>query len=381
MKNSLKKTGLFKVLTILLFFLLSSKTIFSQCGTGTSKGNLIPSSLWQNTASAGSGQRPYWSFSAVAGKTYSFSNCSGTSEDTYLRIYNSTWLELANNDDYGPFGVGSQNASLVWTCTTTGTYYVYLTHYSCVVLSNNQVLSYKVSSALVPASGFNTLNLTSCNEGISNIQAGDAYYSDYSDGYTIITPTSGNRVQLSGTYNTEVNYDYIYVYDGIGTGGVLLGTFTGTGILPCNLISSAANQPLTVRFVSDANTEGTGIEFTAACVSPAGDQTTAGNGSWIGYVYAKQKDFSNTNYRGYITENEIFNRAFGTGAVTGNTSNLLCAHSDDFTIRYKMTKTFTAGTYSFTIGGDDGIRFYIDGVLKINHSAFGISQAAVIQNL
>jgi hypothetical protein len=31
-----------------------------------------------------------------------------------------------------------------------------------------------------------------------------------------------------------------------------------------------------------------------------------------------------------------------------------------------MTKSFTAGTYSFTIGGDDGIRFYIDGVLKIN---------------
>jgi hypothetical protein len=366
MKKLVLKVKFFKLLAVLVILLFSVGKAYPQCGTGTANSTILPASTWQNTASVGLSQRPYWPFSAVAGKTYSFSNCNGTAEDTYMRIYNSSWTELANNDDYGPFGVSSQNASLVWTCPTTGTYYVFLTHYSCVALSNNQVLSYKVSSVVVPPSGSNSLTLTTCNEGISNIAAGEDGYYDNANGYTVVTPSSGQRVQLSGTYNTEVNYDYIYVYDGNGTGGALLGTFTGTGTLPCNLISSAANQPLTVRFTSDDNTYSTGIDFSAACVTPAGDQSTAGNGSWIGYVYAKQKDFSNTNYRGYITESEIFNRAFGTGAVTGATTNMLCAPTDDFTIRYKMTKTFTAGTYSFTVGGDDGVRFYIDGVLKIN---------------
>lgn len=364
MRKLVLKNKCFK-LSLLIYF-LSYYNTFSQCNTGNSYGALTLISTWQNTASAGLGQRPYFSFNGIAGKTYSFSNCNGIAEDTYLRIYNSSWSELASNDDYGPFGTGSQNASLVWSCATSGTYYVFLTHYSCATLSNNQILSYKVSSAVVPSSGSNTLTLTTCNEGISNISAGSTSYYDNADGYSVIIPSSGNRVQLSGTYNTEVNYDYIYVYDGSGVNGTLLGTFSGTGTLPCNLISSGPNQPLTVRFTSDENTGGTGIDFSAACVTPAGDQTTAGSGSWIGYIYAKQKDFSTTNYRGFVTEPENFNRAFGTGVVTGATANLLCAPSDDFTVRYKMTKTFTAGTYSFTVGGDDGIRFYIDGILKIN---------------
>jgi prepilin-type N-terminal cleavage/methylation domain-containing protein len=41
--------------------------------------------------------------------------------------------------------------------------------------------------------------------------------------------------------------------------------------------------------------------------------------------------------------------------------------ADNFSVRWTRTVTFTAATYNFTLGSDDGSRLYIDGVLVINH--------------
>ncbi|NMH28116.1 hypothetical protein [Flavobacterium silvaticum] len=103
----------------------------------------------------------------------------------------------------------------------------------------------------------------------------------------------------------------------------------------------------------------------AQCPIPTGDQITSGDGSWIGYVYANT-DGANppanaftTTYRGYITESEEFDHDFGTGSVSG--ANVCGSYSDSFAIRYKMRHTFTPGYYQFTVGGDSGYRFSLDG--------------------
>ena len=44
--------------------------------------------------------------------------------------------------------------------------------------------------------------------------------------------------------------------------------------------------------------------------TPLGDETTYGNGSWIGYVYSARENFTTGFYIGYTTESEIFNRDF-----------------------------------------------------------------------
>lgn len=101
------------------------------------------------------------------------------------------------------------------------------------------------------------------------------------------------------------------------------------------------------------------ISVTSPC-SPEGDQTTYGNGSWTGYVYSSTSAGLFSNYIGYVTENETFNRTH-SGPV-GATTNLSCSNPTDlFAIRYKMTKNFAAGLYNFTVGGDDGIRLSVDG--------------------
>ncbi|MFB9077841.1 Ig-like domain-containing protein [Flavobacterium procerum] len=111
--------------------------------------------------------------------------------------------------------------------------------------------------------------------------------------------------------------------------------------------------------------------------TPAGDQTTFGANSWTGYVYKWTGTYPNpatpntlpisatSTYIGTVTENALFDRNVGTGAVNGVTRNINCETppTDNFFVRYKMRTTTAAGIYNFTIGADDGVRLYIDGVL------------------
>lgn len=102
----------------------------------------------------------------------------------------------------------------------------------------------------------------------------------------------------------------------------------------------------------------------SVCVA-SGDQTTYGNGQWIGYVYqhanANQPSpaFQNSQYRGFQTQPEVFDQDWGTGSISG--PNICGSYADRFHVRYRMTKSFEAGWYVFTMGGDDGVRLSVNG--------------------
>jgi hypothetical protein len=96
--------------------------------------------------------------------------------------------------------------------------------------------------------------------------------------------------------------------------------------------------------------------------TPQGDQVTYGsNDVWIGYVY---DNLGFTGYRGYVTEgvagNPNFDQSFG-GMYANYPTNGCPTYTEGFSVRYKLTKTFTPGSYDFTIAGDDAYRFSIDG--------------------
>jgi hypothetical protein len=93
----------------------------------------------------------------------------------------------------------------------------------------------------------------------------------------------------------------------------------------------------------------------------AGDETSYGSGSWIGYVYNSSSAGGFTTYKGSVTESENFDRDCSTGSATGATSNLCSPNSDLFAIRYKMNKSYAAGIYTITVGADDGVRLSVDG--------------------
>ena len=106
----------------------------------------------------------------------------------------------------------------------------------------------------------------------------------------------------------------------------------------------------------------------AQCAGATGDQVTFGAGSWIGYVYDGVNSFTTATYNGTITQPEIFDYSFCGDNCNFNTSGGACqVNSETFSVRFKMRKTYTCGTYQFTIGGDDGVRLSIDGVYIIDY--------------
>lgn len=118
-------------------------------GNAILRGNIAPTSSWQ-ASTAPAGGVAYWAFNATAGTTYSFSTC-GATNDTKLYIYNQARVALDSNDNNGPLCAGNA-ASLQFTATTSGTYYVLLSNTGCVDLTAQTVLRYRTGAAFAVTS-------------------------------------------------------------------------------------------------------------------------------------------------------------------------------------------------------------------------------------
>lgn len=145
-----------------------------------------------------------------------------------------------------------------------------------------------------------------------------------------------------------------------------------------NTLTGTAISGITIDIDGDTRVKPyMGADELVVC-TPSGDQTTPGINSWIGYVYSWTGTAypnpatpttlpvsATSTYIGTVTENALFDRNVTSGQVNGVTRNIPCdtPPSDKFFVRYKMQTTTAAGRYNFTIGGDDGVRLYVDGSL------------------
>ncbi|RZJ73283.1 T9SS sorting signal type C domain-containing protein [Flavobacterium sp.] len=174
---------------------------------------------------------------------------------------------------------------------------------------------------------------------------------------TICAGTSVTLTATSGTLATGSVYEW-----GTGTvGSNVIAGQTGVSI-------SVAPTATTTYWVRRVNANGCGstdaATGTVTVTSAPGDATSYGTDSWIGYVYSGM-DGANppvnafVTYRGYITQPEQFDYNLGTAAMSA--ANVCGTYASNFAIRFKMTKNWTPGYYRFTVGGDDGYRFSMDG--------------------
>lgn len=103
------------------------------------------------------------------------------------------------------------------------------------------------------------------------------------------------------------------------------------------------------------------FNVTPTCIG-TDDQSVYGNSNvWRGYVY----DGTNFNsFKGTVTEgttgNPNFDESFG-GSNTSYATNQCATQTETFSVRYRLSKYFPAGTYLFVVGGDDGYRLSLDG--------------------
>jgi hypothetical protein len=155
----------------------------------------------------------------------------------------------------------------------------------------------------------------------------------------------------------------------IGSSSTLTPSFSLTNL------EETTGYVIAVQSDCGANMLGTWIVLTAGTMAVE----TYGDGIWQGYVYAQTANTMKTfgNYLGYVEEQPQFNRQCGTGAWTGTNPDWITAPgpSDNFSVRYKMTKNFDCGNYIFTINADEYWRLSVDGGQTWLPSHQGTTQA------
>jgi hypothetical protein len=130
------------------------------------------------------------------------------------------------------------------------------------------------------------------------------------------------------------------------------------------------------------------FNVTPICMG-TGDPTVYGTGNiWNGYIY---QGMNFDLYKGQVSEGTAggpdFDENFGNpggGTVTYNT-NSCSIQTQQFSARYRLTKTFPANTYTFVVGGDDGYRLSLDGgatwvINSWNDQAYGYTSYNVALN-
>ena len=88
-------------------------------------------------------------------------------------------------------------------------------------------------------------------------------YSSYANGYIVLNNNLGSTsvISLTGTYATEANWDYLRIYNGTGTAGTLIASYSGSGTI--TPFTSSAGQTITVQFTSDGSGNAAGISLNA----------------------------------------------------------------------------------------------------------------------
>lgn len=90
---------------------------------------------------------------------------------------------------------------------------------------------------------------------------------------TILPSMPGGKINFNFTlFDTENNYDFLRVYDGIDVSAPLIGSFSGPGLPSAlqNLIASDNNSSggITFNFTSDGSVQGAGWVASVSCIAP-----------------------------------------------------------------------------------------------------------------
>ncbi|WP_298395532.1 M12 family metallo-peptidase [Flavobacterium sp.] len=159
---------------------------------------------------------------------------------------------------------------------------------------------------------------------------------------TIIPDVANNNIVLTfSAFSLELDYDYLYVYDGNSTAATLLnpGGSTGNNI-PGPFVSSAADGSLTVKFYSDQGVIDSGFIATISC-SP--NLNTASN-NYIDFSYYPNPSNGKVtiNSKTAINHIQVYN-------VTGQ---LLLDNNLNETSTNVDISAFAQGTYFFKLKFD-----------------------------
>lgn len=157
--------------------------------------------------------------------------------------------------------------------------------------------------------------LVTCGALIYDNGGPTASYSNNANNTLIVRSASNDSVLvISGTLNCESNYDYLYIYDGIGTSGQQL--FYGSGSANIGPFTSQSGA-FTIVFTSDVSMSYAGYELFARCIYiPCPEPYNIALDS-IGTDWASISWQQNGNAYGWVVEYDTMPFTPGTSTAMG----------------------------------------------------------------
>lgn len=247
----------FALLVMILIVSMLSNNARAQCTNTTAYGTVTaPTAGATATITTAQYATEYATINTVAAAT-TYRSTSSIATD-FLTVHQGSY-----NGPVIAFGL----TPLYWTSTVAGTYYVHCnTNAACGTATTNRTTTITHMLNVVPITGNNSI--TTCSGNLYDMAGAAGNYTNNCNGYTVVYPaTAGNMVRVSGTSAGESCCDYVQVYNGVGTGGTLLGTYYMGTAIP-TLTSTDASGALTVRFYSDVSVGGAGFNIAISCYAP-----------------------------------------------------------------------------------------------------------------
>ena len=166
------------------------------------------------------------------------------------------------------------------------------TTYYLFVRSNcgGDVSNWSIPVSFVPGlyllAGTGSDTITGCGFAIRTQGYPNSYPNNANSTLVIYPSTADSAIRISGTFESESGWDYLDVYDGVGTSAPLLGSYTGSTANVGPFIGSTG--PITVNFSSD----GSGNDFAGAnlavscvylsdCTAPSDVMVNLANGDTV----------------------------------------------------------------------------------------------------
>ncbi len=230
--------------------------------------NLSPSTSWQYQPYS-SGYMYFYGFSATSGNIYDFSLCDN-SEDSYIRIYDSGYIEVFTNDDSGPWCSGLPS-SCSWTAPSTGTYYIQVSHLSCIGFSNAGNLAYKYQSpCTTPGTPTGLGASLGTTDGTFYWSAGSPagsptvsyYYTIYNSSWSVVANGSTTSTSVYTSALACGTGYYLYVYAHTSCNGTTSSTASG-GLYYTGACCTTPSNPTTSGTAAICSGSSTNISATS----------------------------------------------------------------------------------------------------------------------
>ncbi|MBR4506577.1 MAG: fibronectin type III domain-containing protein, partial [Bacteroidales bacterium] len=192
-----------------------------------------------------------------------------------------TWTDANNSSWEIVWGVGSFNPDTVsvnidyasttsysWTGLDDGMYTAYV-RADCGTdgYSSWMPVNFNIGVLIMNMATSGTDSISTCNAIIYDNGGPTGQYSTSCNATLIITPNDPTKwVTVSGTSHTEGSWDYLTIYDGIGTTGEMLWNDSISGSDATLTFGPFSSSAITVTFYSDASVVKDGFQINVSCV-------------------------------------------------------------------------------------------------------------------